>query len=233
MEKYLFKKIDGEEVAFLNPEWAREVSKKRFNFFLKLSCIPKNYWGITFDDCSRLIVVSKDSLEKAKQYSTRHAEEKFLDINLFLTGSNLSGKSSVACCIGKEFIRSGLRVQFVLAGDLTDYFLKRQGFNVNVDIEQKLKLLYQANLVIIDDAFDSKKALWWNTGKDLIISEWDRFLRTLMSNHIRIVITSNIAKENVTYGTSIQEALDGNFISLTFEDKIKEDRKKRFENLFS
>lgn len=234
MNKLEYKEIDGELVAVINPKHKKELRKNYYDYYLKKSKIPKDYWDIEFKHYKG--IDSTDDLRKAMEYAKKCNDEKFHNINLYIYGVHSAQKSMVACNIGKEFIKEGLSVRFILAGDLIDLLLKTQGFSVNRELEEEKKELNSVDLLIIDDAFDDKKAILWRTeNKSMIVAEWDRFLRNIISNDVRVIITSNFLMSSVgsSYGKSLYELLERNFIQLHFKDCIKDVRKKRFNGIFS
>lgn len=233
MEKHLFKEIDGELHGYTNPKWKEYQQKKQYLYFLRDSKIPKDYWDIEFSHYKG--TKSLDSLKKSIQYSERCLESKFHNINLYLYGEWSSQKTMAMCNIGKEFIKQGLSVKFVLAGDLIDLLMKNQGYSNNAEIYSDIQSYQKVDLLLIDDIFDKQKSIMWKSeNKDLIITEWDRFLRHRISNDRRTVTTSNIRLSVVasTFGRSIYELFHRNFEELEFLDSIKVERKSRFDNLW-
>ena len=233
MEKYIFKRdSDGTKVAIRNEAYWKDINNKKYELLLKRSDIPKFYWDINFKDYKGDL--SKEELNKAIKYAENCFTEKFDYVNLYLwSDANSSQKTAVAINIGKEAIRQGKRVKFVLAGTLIDRLIKNQGFNYNEEIEYYLKNIKECDMLLIDDIFDTKKSIHWNSS-DLIISEIDRFLRELCSSGIKIIMTSNVSIENIKnkFGLSIYALVERNFYPLEFRDSIKHHRKKMFENIF-
>jgi len=230
---YTFKRDGtGEKIACRNEAYWKEMSKKKYDLLLKRSDIPKFYWGIEFKDYKGDL--SKESLKRAIKFSQNCFTSEFDYVNLYLwSEENSSQKTAVACNIGKECIKQGKKVKFVLAGTLADRLMKNQGFNYHEEIEAYLKNLKEQDLLIIDDVFDSKKSLVWNNS-DLVVSEWDRFLRELCSSGIKIVMTSNVSLSSIKtkFGASIYALIERNFYPLGFKDSIKKYRKKMFANIF-
>lgn len=234
MEKYQYKEVNGETVGELNPEWAQEAQAKKFQYFLKHSNIPKDYWDLDFDDYTS--DKNKAAVKQCRTYAERCRKEELHNVSLYLHGPQTSGKTTIACAIGKEFIRQGYKVQFVLAGEFINLMMKNQGFNNDPLVIQRLRFLLSSDLLIIDDAFDKDKALMWSNSesKNLIIAEWDTTLRRYLSNDGRVIFTSNFMLEQISsvYGRSMYELVDRNFIQIRFEETtyVKVDRKKRLED---
>lgn len=232
MNPYNIKTIDGEDVAIRNEDYWKKKEQEKFELYLIRSGIPKNYWDIDFIDYQG--DKSIDSKNKCEQYAKRCLEEKFHNVNLYLAGNFSSQKSMCACAIGKEFIRQGLTVKFVYAGDLIDLLLKNQGFSFNEEFYEQLQKIIQADLIIIDDVFDSQKGVYWQKNSDLIISAWDTFLRNFIHSDKRIVMTSNFTIEVIKekFGESLHQLISRDFLQLMFYDDIKIVRRKRFENIW-
>lgn len=233
-KKFDYVEIEGDIFISYNKDYEQEIRLKKYQYFLEKSGIPKFYWKIEFKDYRGRR--SQKNVKKLIDYAENINHDKFKDVNLYLFGVNSTQKSSLACNLGKEAIKKGLKVKFVLAGILTDIFLKNQGYSREHDTYEQLQELENADIIIIDDAFDKNKSMLWSNknSRSLIVSEWDRFLRKLIYNNQRIFITSNLTIENIKseYSESLYELIDRNFITMQFLDSIKEKRKKRFENLF-
>lgn len=230
---YIIKRDENNvKVASRNDTYWKEMNQKKYELLLQKSEIPPFYWKIDFKDYKG--VLSADNVEKVKKYAEKCFDPKFDYVNLYLwSEGNSSQKTAQMCNIGKEIIRQNKKVKFILAGDLADKLLKNQGFNYRDEIVNYFENLKQQDMLLIDDAFDSKKSIVWERS-DLIISEWDRFLRNLFSSKIKVVMTSNISPENISkkFGKSIYELIDRNCMALEFKDSIKYHRKKMFENIF-
>lgn len=226
---------EGEIWAEDNPEYDKILNEKKFEIELKRSGIPVNYYNLDFDN-----YVGKRSLNNkktAQDFALRCREEELRNISLYVVGSNSTQKTMVACAIGKEFIRQGYKIKFILAGHLIDKLIKSQGYAYIKEIEQEIKSFFKTDLVIIDDIFDPKKSVYWNRegGKELIITAWDNFLRHLISNNVRIILTSNYELDHIKekFGNDLYQLLYRNFQQLLFYDNISETRRERLINVFS
>lgn len=224
MEKYIYKEVDGELVAFDNPDWRKHIQTLKFNHYLKESNIPSDYYDyywehIDFGANQRVVGICKGFVSGFKESK----------LNLYLYGINTTGKTTAMCSLGKDAIREGYKVKFILASDLLDILQKTSGYNYNQDYEYKKNQLFDADLLLIDEVFDSSKStLWKNDSKNLIVSLLDAFFRHSISNNIKIVTTSNILKERIgsDYSASLFELVDRNFQVLTFSESVKELRKQ-------
>jgi len=232
-EPYTLKRLpDGTKAAFKNEAYWKDIAQKKYDVLLKRSEIPHFYWDISFNDYkgNKSIV----ELYQVKKYAKDCFTTKFDFVNLYLWSEiNSSQKTALLCNIGKEAIKQGKKVKFILAGDLINYLIKNQGYSVDEDIRDKLNILKQQDMLLIDDIFDPKKAVQWKQS-DLITAEIDLFFRGLLSTNIKVILSSNTNPLNIKdkFGIAIQELIDRNFIPLNFNDDIKLHRKKMFDNIF-
>jgi len=234
VEQFIYKEVNGELTAYLNPDWKEMIQNEKFSYFLNKSNIPNDYWDLDFD--SFPWEKSKPQVDNCRKYALECKEEKFKDVSLYLYGGNSSGKTTVACSIAKEFITKGLRVKFILAGSLAEMLMKKSSYTTDEEIKDKIEDLKNSDLVIIDDCFDQTKSIMWKSdSKNLIISVWDSFLRDILSRQVRVIITSNILPLEIQniYGKSMYELIDRNFVLQKFEDSVKYVKKDKFKNIFN
>lgn len=229
---YKIEKVNGEDVAIRNEAYWIKKEQEKYELFLKKSGIPKNYWDLDFSDYKGELSI--DSKNKCEQYAINCKEEKFHNINLYLVGNHSAQKSMCACAIGKEFIRQGLKVKFVYAGQLIKLLLDSSDFHLKEECYFKLNEINNSDLLIIDDIFDTQKSKMFISNPDAIIAEWDTFLRSFIHNDKRIVMTSNYTVEQVkeSFGESLFQLVQRDFIELMFYDDIKIVRRTRFNNLW-
>jgi len=224
---------DGNEYAVENPEYARKRRKELYSLLLKKSNIPDFYHDIEFKDYRG----NKDSEEfkKIVYYAENCYKDEFKHSHLYLYGNHSTQKTALACNILKEAMRNGMRGKFILAGTLIDKLMKLQGFNHDEELYEEIKELSTVDILVCDDAFDVQKSIMWKTeSRNMIICEWDRFLRDLVSRGTRVILTSNFAKEPIKehYGDSLHELIDRNFIFLHLVDSVKSHRKMDLEKIF-
>lgn len=232
MFKYVEK--DGEVFATEDPISKQKRIKEKYEYFLKRSGIPSFYWNIEFSDYKG----SKDSeqFKKIKYYADNCDSEKFNHVNLYVYGKNSTQKTALCCNVLKTALRKGLDARFILAGTLIDSLMKLQGFNKDEDLYNYIKDLKKCDILLIDDIADSAKSLTWKNpeSNQMLISEWDQFLRTILSNKTKVILTSNFDKHMVEqqYGKSVYELIDRNFVCLELKESIKEYRKLNVESAF-
>lgn len=226
---------DGNEWAIKNESYWKQKALEKFKILLKRSGIPEFYWNIEWKDYKGDL--SKDNLEKCIKYANEFYTSKFNHVHLYLWSEmNGSQKTACACNIGKDAIRQGYKVKFVLAGTLIDMLMKNNGFNFNEETYKQLQEFKEQDILIIDDAFSPDKSLIWksSTNNNIIISEWDRFLRELVSSNVKIIVTSNMTIDRIKelYSESLFELIDRNFVVMLFQDSIKKYKKKQFDKLW-
>jgi len=223
--------VDGELCCKINPESKKQLLEERYKVYLELSNIPSFYRDVSFSDYQG----NKSATEVTylKKYSKNITTEQYKDTNLYLWGENSTQKTALACNVGKEAIRQGYFVQFVHANILIDYLLKSQGYSIAQDkVIQKLNQLNKADIVIIDDAFDKSKTIMWKSdSKNLIIAEWDTFLRGIIYEKKRLIITSNVTPTVIEkdFNYSLYEVINRNFKIIQCLDNITEFRKERLQ----
>lgn len=124
-----FQDETGEVVATIDPVKTQELRKKKYEYFLKKSGIPEFYWDIDFNDYKG--DKQSESFKKIKYYSENILNKEFKYVHLYLWGIQGTQKTALECNVLKEALKKGLKVKFILAGDLIDLLLKLQGFNYN------------------------------------------------------------------------------------------------------
>lgn len=204
----------GEEMAKINPEWKKLQILRYFNFYLKMSGIPKDYWELNLDN----IYVEQSILDQAKDF-IKNTDKK---ASLYLWGKNSTGKTTVACSIAQELIKGNMNCYYMLSSDVIDVMMSSSGFNhsgedENSSMRNKLK---EVDILIIDDVFDKNKSLYWNSqNNNLILGQWDYLLRYRCSHNKKNILTSNVELSTVytDFGNNIGELLDRNFKFIKFE----------------
>jgi len=230
MKQYIEVEINGETCLKLNPEWQKKIQNEKYKYYLKESSIPSDYWDLTFEHAGkgtngRVVEICKNYISRLKKKTKK---------NLYLYGLNSTGKTTAMCAIGKEAIREGLKVKFLQASSLLNLLQKTSGYGIDETYEFEKRKLDSYDLLLIDELFDSTKStLWKGESKNLIVSEWDGFLRHHLSNDRRIVCTSNILSERIAndYSTSLFELVDRNFMVLKFTQSVKDERKKQLNEI--
>ncbi len=227
--KYNYTKIDGIEYASLSPKYKKYIEDEIYQHLLTLSEIPKEYHDLDFANYRGSKSLS--NIMKCTKYSTLCRDDKFKNINLYLSGGYGTQKTTVACSIGKQFIRDNYKVKFVYASELIDFLMKNQGFSFNEELQKKIDNYMKCELLIIDDF---GKGTYWKNNPDLIIEAWDKFLRKIISESKRIVMTSNYSLDYIKehYGESLYMLLHRNFEELTFYDSIHEVSREKFDGLW-
>lgn len=225
--------IDGDVFAYESEASIQEKIKLKYQLHLSQSGIPEFYWNINFED------YKGDKANKEYLYIEYYAnnchKKEFNHIHLFIYGNHSTQKSALAYNIGKQAIKNGLTVKSILASTLIDNLMKLQGFNFVQEIYDKIKELKNCDLIILDDIWDTEKAMHWNgVNKNLIVSEWDQFFREVLASNTKIVTTSNYDKNNIRqhFGKSISELIDRNFFSVHLTESIKELRQYNVNKVF-
>lgn len=230
---YIIKKDkNGSEYTIDNPEYQKLKQNKKYKFFLEKSGIPEFYWKIEFENYA----CGKESKEfkKIVYYAQNCHKEKFKHVSLYLYGRNNTQKSALMYNIGKQAIKNGMKVKSILANTLISNLLKVQGYGNDEDIQNKIKEVKESDLILIDDVGDINKSTYWTKSKNLVISEWDGFLREIFADDKKVVMTSNfdptIFKQD--FSESLYELIDRNCMSIQLIHSVKSIRKNSIDKIF-
>jgi len=232
IERYIIVEKNGEFVAIDNPEYVKKIQNEKYEYFLNKSGIPDEYHNISFDDYHGQ--KNNEEIKKIKYYANHCHEEKFKYVSLYLWGTHGVQKTALACNIGKQAIRNGLKVKFILAGKLITKLIKISGYTIDENIKAEIDELEDQDLLIIDDILDIMKNIHWKNNNHLIVSEWDSFLRDALSRGQRIIFTSNNSLESAKelFSDSIFELVDRNVEKLRLIDSIKQKKKLNTSSVF-
>lgn len=237
-EPNIYKCINGDMMAFPNPEYEIWRSRKLYDIYIKESGIPEFYHNVEFSDYKGELSLS--DIKKIKYIAQNINSKKFDDIYMYIySEKNNSQKTAVACNFGKECIKQGKRVKFALFGDIVEALQKTSGLTTDYNYENYLKNIINSDVIILDDAFDKKKMLTYAKSNDMILSTIDRFLRNLFGKQKTIIFTSNIPIEVLAddnrLGVSLYKLLDRNItpeFRFHLRDDITIERKSRLSNVF-
>ena len=232
VERYIITEKNGESVAIDNPEYVKKIQQEKYEFFLHKSGIPEFYHNISFNDYYGQ--KENESIRKIRYYAEHCHEEKFKYVSLYLYGMGSTQKTALMCNIGKQAIKNGLRVKFIQASSLIDKLLKVSSYSRDEDIENEIDDLKEQDLLLIDDWGDAKKGIMFKNNPDLILTEWDNFLRPLLANGTKIVFTSNNSLDCVKdlFGESLYELLHRNCEVLYLTEGVKQKRKMNIKSVF-
>lgn len=185
---------------------------------LEIDCKASNvHTDYTWD--SYIGTKSIKSVEKLKRYSSE--TEKFKDKSLYVYGKNSTQKTSMCKVLGKELIRNGKTVKYILMQDLIDILCDCTDFNEetahNASME-RMRLL-NVDYLIIDECFDRTKVMVYKSGFQ--IPYLDTFLRKrLEENRKPIVFISNVEPSRIEdsgYGASINALVKRNTTGAVLE----------------
>ena len=130
MKEFIFKKDEnGNLIASINPDFIRQSNKDMYDYKLKKSGIPKEYYKYSFDN---IFGFTKEVLDKSKEYVETFSNNE--DTSLYFIGERNSGKTALSCIIGMELLKKGFDVSFVEFQYLQDCFITNQGFSKNEEI---------------------------------------------------------------------------------------------------
>ena len=199
MEKYTYEKNEeGEFEAVISPEWERAQKQGFLNIKYKEAGIAKDKWNFTFKSYK-----GKDPqkfIPRLEKYCNFFKDAHGIHLYLW-SPLNSTQKSTLASVVSMNLIEQGYKVRFVLMSTLVTH-LQNEQFKEESKIY--IEDLYYADFLVIDDAFDPKKAVLWKSGYQL--SFIDTFLRNRLEvEGLNTCFTSNIPIPDILekYGKNI------------------------------
>ncbi len=170
-----------------------------------------------------------DNLKNIKQYV--NIFEKKSNISLYFCGDSSTQKTTIAQWIGRELLKKSKTVFFINMGDLVD---KLQKADRDEDILIFINELLEKDLLIIDDAVDSRKITMFQSGwQNAYIDKF--FRKRLESLEKACIFTSNINYNN-TWDTKFSEfiktLIKRNTIFMEFKDSIEQAKKFDIDSLW-
>jgi DNA replication protein DnaC len=202
-EGYIEKMINGSRVVTecdCHIKWRAEVEfRRRYeNAGLRPDLIdasyPADYVG------SR----SRDSMLRLVNYVSKFSrDEAVRKCMLYLAGDNGCQKTLLANWVGKEVLRAGYDVQFILMNRLVSMLA-----TLEADESQKRALdrVLRADLIIIDEAFDLEKLTIYKSGFQIPFV--DSFLRDTIDKR-GVIFVSNKEPKSIDskFGKSVSDLL--------------------------
>lgn len=91
-------------------------------------------------------------------------EKVFRYEQLYFVGPNGTQKTTIAQYIGRELISRGFSVKYVLMNEMIKT-LTREGFED--EVQSEIEKYYEVDCLIVDEAFDKEKILWYKSGYQL------------------------------------------------------------------
>jgi len=215
----------GEEYVIPTEERQKQQRLLRLNLLLKQA-------GITQPEFKLTDYKGEDeaqNLPKIKKYISEF--ERFKTVNLYLwSKGNSSQKTTVAKNIIMELLLLGYECQFVLMADLLT-LLQKETFGDDA-IAEEINRLRLVDFLVIDDAFDSKKATLYKSGYQF--SFLDTFLRYRMETVNKATcFTSNVPISEIgkTWTASIMSLVERSVPTpMEFSDYLNDFRKEDIWN---
>jgi len=208
-------------------------SKKNGNHAKRCSCytefLKKRYSEIDlfnsglsrsiyeYDIDTYIGVKSKHEILKVERY-INNFDKIFRSAYLYMYGPNGTQKTTIAQYIGRELLRQHFSVKYVLMNEMIKN-LTKEGFEEHV--QNTINAYYDVDCLIIDEAFDKEKILWYKSNFQL------NFLDTLLRKRIdqlnkAIIFVSNktVSSINSNFNSSIHDLIKRNTrnTTLIFED---------------
>lgn len=174
------------------------------------SGIPMSILDYTID--SYIGEESLNSVQKIQKF-VRRFSEKFSSVHLYLTGPNGTQKTTIAHYLGRELLKQGHTVRYVLMNEMIKN-LTKEGFEKYVD--SHIEQYYTVDCLIVDEAFDKDKILWYRSNYQM------NFLDSILRKRIdqlqkSIVFVSNKSIESIkdNFNYSIYDLVKRNTLHTT------------------
>jgi DNA replication protein DnaC len=223
---------EGHMVKCDDPQCNEVQEKLQFIRQIKKSSIPAIYYDYTLDS----YLGDKDNPEYQKliTYRDKFDHMDFRFVNLYISGPQCTQKTTMMSALGIEMLWLGVDVKFIYAGDLIQVLLRNGAFNKDSKYDDMANALRQYDLLLIDDIFDSKKSVYWKNNADMIIVEWDRFLRYRRDNGKRTVVTSNFPLGQVKqkFGESLGNLMTRAYVPVSFSTSVMKEALSKFDKIF-
>lgn len=181
---------------------------------------------------------SLGNIAKMKRYVEEH--DRFGGKSLYVYGMNSTQKTSMCKVMGKELVRNGYKVRFLLMQELVDILCGCDDFDMDKSSasEKRKAELLDVDYLILDECFDKSKVTVYKSGYQL--PYLDTFLRKrLESYHKPIVFISNVEPSRIEdsgYGASIHALVNRNTVGalLEFKDNFYEaSNESAFADIFA
>ena len=211
---YIRSVVDGNHVKRC-PCYTEFLKQHSLEINLYSSGLPQSIYDYDID--TYIGTQSLPEIVKVKRYIDKFGPV-FRYIRLYLYGKNGTQKTSLSQYIGRELLKKNFSVKYVLMNEMIKN-LTKEGFDESV--QYKIQQYYDVDCLIIDEAFDKEKILWYKSNFQL------NFLDTLLRKRIdqlnkAIIFVSNKSVESIeaNFNQSIFDLIQRNTRSstLTFKD---------------
>ena len=218
--KYVEKEIDGEVYLIKTPEWKDLQDRALFESRFKRTGLPPHVQGLAVKD---YIGENRSIPRKLNKYINEF-DSKYKGVHLyFWSHKNGTQKTTMASIVGKELLKKGKSVRFILMGELLALLSNLE--HKEESIIQQEDLL-QCDYLIIDDSFDRMKATVYRSGFQ--IPFLDIFLRERLEVLKKATcFTSNFSIEEISeevFGRSLKELIRRSIIDPFEFDILYSDR---------
>ena len=204
MERYIEKEINGEIYLIKNPEWKAKQLEVLEEYNLSQSNLPIHVKGLTLNS----YVSSDRTIPRKLSIYVSEFKNKFKNVHLyFWSHENGTQKTTVASIVGNLLMNQGNTVKFISMGDLIKQLQSEQ---FDEEMSSSIEIYKSCDFLIIDDAFDKRKATMYKSGWQ--ISFLDQFLRyRLETVRLATCFTSNFPINEIdenSFGISIKKLIE-------------------------
>lgn len=224
MRKYEEVIIDGEPVLMPTKAWRQRQIDISLHSDLMSAGLPVHVASLSLDD---YIGEDRTIPDKLKKYIDQFGN-RYSSVHLyFWSHDNGTQKTTTTGIVGKELLLKGFSVRFILMGTLLDLL---SNFDKDEEKMSRIEELKNVDFLIIDDAFDTKKATIFRSGYQ--ISFLDIFLRERLEVKRKATcFTSNYFIEEINeevFGKSLKKLIFRNIID-PFEFKTSFSERNVFD----
>ena len=199
--KYIEKEIDGEIYLVKTPEWQEAQTQALFESRFRASGLPVHVKNLSVRD---YIGTNRSIPRKITKYINCF-DSRYNSLHLyFWSHENGTQKTTMASIIGKELLKRGKMVRFILMGELLSLLTDLDRKEEAQDLRSQL---LESDYLVIDDAFDKRKATIYRSGYQ--ISFLDIFLRERLEVKKKATcFTSNFSVDEIdedVFGQSLKK----------------------------
>jgi DNA replication protein DnaC len=201
--------IEVEELKILKKELQKDYPKdweeKFYLYALYLrSNLPRVYWDLDMKDFKG----DKDLLKLVKKYIDNLEEALKWGQGFIFYGDYGTGKTSLACMIGKEAIKKDFSVKFISMSKILDMI--KDSFDSYETKDRLDTTIERVEILILDDLgkeyFGVRKQL-----APMLSLKLDSLFRERINRNRITVVTTNLGSKAIkeTYGDSVWSVLNG------------------------
>lgn len=226
-EKYRYVTDENGEIVAIRNEWyTKYLNTKRLQGNLSRAGIPLSI--MEYDIGSYVGTNSIINVERMKKY-VANFDIKFSKLHFYLYGPNNCQKTTLSWWIGRELIKKGKKVKYILMNDLVKILTKE----FEEEYDNTVMSYLRCDCLIIDESFMKERMTIYKSGYQ--IPYLDSFLRKRLDISSTIFI-SNIDQHRIDEGffnPGIKSLVLRTSIPLEFCDSVFKKDNFNIDEIFS